>query len=383
MVKYILFLVLLWIKVIYTLKQCDDCVLYTSCPNAMELAKRQVHGDIFKTAFCGYDISQPKSPPMVCCSDFAATAGNTGIESIGAQIGAPESDQVERTIPTAARVPIESHPNVRLLPDADCGDIDGKRVVGGTIAGLYEFPWMALIATRTRSGLDFSCGGSIINSRYILTAAHCIHNIAGVRVGDYDITSTTDCQGSGTEYICETHYQDIEVEEEIVHEGWSTSNPDKIHDIALLRLKEPVDFSHRNVAPICLPATEEMRIMSLDDKKVTVAGWGVTETGRDSKLLRKVDISIVRRDTCLTKYKSSGNPKIINENQVCAGKIRRDSCNGDSGSPMMLESEYRGSYRIVQYGLVSYGPTKCGSSVPGVYTNVAKYMDWILDHMRE
>ena len=35
-----------------------------------------------------------------------------------------------------------------------------------------------------------------------------------------------------------------------------------------------------------------------------------------------------------------------------------------------------------QVGLVSFGPKRCGDGLPGVYTNVASYMDWIEDNLR-
>ena len=39
------------------------------------------------------------------------------------------------------------------------------RVTGGKEAGEYEFPWVAHIEVKTRTGEDFRCGGSLINDR--------------------------------------------------------------------------------------------------------------------------------------------------------------------------------------------------------------------------
>ena len=57
----------------------------------------------------------------------------------------------------------------------------------------------------------------------------------------------------------------------------------------------------------------------------------------------------------------------------------KDSCNGDSGGPLFAREITDDPW--VQIGLVSYGTTTCGKGVPGVYTKVSYYMDWIDDHL--
>jgi serine protease 7 len=68
---------------------------------------------------------------------------------------------------------------------------------------------------------------------------------------------------------------------------------------------------------------------------------------------------------------------VIISSQICAGgKLGKDSCNGDSGGPLMAYDATTQLWNLV--GVVSYGPEPCGlEGWPGVYTRVTKYMDWI------
>jgi secreted trypsin-like serine protease len=61
----------------------------------------------------------------------------------------------------------------------------------------------------------------------------------------------------------------------------------------------------------------------------------------------------------------------------------RDTCKGDSGGPLMKEY-YDGVKQFwFVVGVVSYGPRECGSEgVPGVYTKVSSYMDWIREKIK-
>ena len=71
----------------------------------------------------------------------------------------------------------------------------------------------------------------------------------------------------------------------------------------------------------------------------------------------------------------------LSDGQICAGGIKgQDSCNGDSGGPLMDIDDVTDPFLPYFYlvGLVSFGPTTCGKAGwPGVYTNVAPYVDWI------
>ncbi|CAG4931374.1 unnamed protein product [Parnassius apollo] len=332
-------------------KNCDDCVLITSCPGALHLAVHEKNAKtegLIKQGLCSLD--QENGLPKVCCSEFPP---------------APEE--------------IDNHPNLDLLPK-DCGEIEGSRIVGGEVAKLYEFPWMVLISYKTRIGHEFLCAGSLISPLYVLTAAHCINGrrIAGVRIGDYDWKSKVDCE-KGTE-LCESYYQDIGVSETLAHPAYQ-GPPIVRNDIGLLRLKKPVNVTVKNAGVICLPVTKQLRERRLDTEQVTVAGWGITENNTASSVLLKVNLPVLSGEMCKAYY-SRKTKEDTTKNILCAGMLGKDSCKGDSGGPLMLEGNYNDEFKFIQYGIVSYGPSQCGSNFPGVYTDVSWFMKWILDTIK-
>lgn len=73
---------------------------------------------------------------------------------------------------------VKNHRNLRLLDLEICGPITEQKIFGGNKTGVLDFPWMALIAYRIGPNkIEFRCGGSVINKRYILTAAHCVTDL--------------------------------------------------------------------------------------------------------------------------------------------------------------------------------------------------------------
>lgn len=124
-----------------------------------------------------------------------------------------------------------------------------------------------------------------------------------------------------------------------------------------------------------------------------VAGWGISnlnasssrsfsltsDPGTTSDLLQYVKLPVVSQDECRASYASRSVSYNISDSMFCAGFFEggRDTCLGDSGGAFVMEDGV--SRRWVVFGLVSWGgPEECGSQrVYGVYTRVAKYVEWI------
>lgn len=135
-----------------------------------------------------------------------------------------------------------------------------------------------------------------------------------------------------------------------------------------------------NIRPVCLPLGKT-RNYNYTGRNVIVTGWGATETGRPSNVLLKVFLPVMEQNDCIKRYKDITK---ISHLQMCAGGTSRsDSCAGDSGGPLHVIAALHGDSRLIQQGIVSFGPRDCGRrGLPGVYTRVAYYLDWILENLR-
>lgn len=193
-------------------------------------------------------------------------------------------------------------------------------------------------------------------------------------MGEWNTDTDPDCityRNGGKE--CAPKPIDIRVQQVIAHSDYNDNNANRYNDVGLVRLASNVQYSDF-ILPICLP-TPQLR--SQPNEKVVISGWGRTLTSRRSAIKQKLTIDIADEDNCKRLFTT--RQVTIQDTQICAGgKYREDSCDGDSGGPLMRE---RGGYWFVE-GLVSFG-NACGlEGWPGIYTRVSSYGDWIRSNMR-
>ncbi|CAH2098442.1 unnamed protein product [Euphydryas editha] len=276
-------------------------------------------------------------------------------------------------------------------PRTQCCGLDvssGNRILGGNVTAIDQYPWLTLLEYRVfrYNEINPLCGGVLISSKYVLTAAHCVTGPIlksgkpiNVRLGEYDTSHDgPDCvEADGGDKDCTDGHIALPIEKIIPHKDYNPESSLKRHDIALIRLKDEAPYNDF-IRPICLPTNDIGQ--NTDEQMLVVAGWGATETEESSNVKLHVEVPYVKLEDCQPSYDVPGRKVKLWKGQICAGGVKgKDSCKGDSGGPLMADNG--GIHYAV--GIVNFGGSRCGSvNVPGVYINVYEYLPWIRSQMK-
>ncbi|XP_029301697.1 mannan-binding lectin serine protease 1 [Cottoperca gobio] len=271
-----------------------------------------------------------------------------------------------------------------------------KRIVGGRGAEPGLFPWQVLLSVEDLSRVPedrWFGSGALLSPSWVLTAAHVLRSqrrdTSVVPVAPEHVKVFLGLHDAADKRLA----TNCSVEQIFLHPNFQPNNYN--NDIALLRLKERVEFTEL-ILPVCLPPPHNQGDppSPLPNSLGVVAGWGISNFNASSSsgdpptltsdLLQYVKLPVVSQDECEASYTSRSVSYNITDNMFCAGFFEggRDTCLGDSGGAFVMEDEV--SRRWAVFGLVSWGgPEDCGSQrVYGVYTRVAKYVEWIQEQLQ-
>lgn len=229
----------------------------------------------------------------------------------------------------------------------------GTRIIGGKVCPTsQDITYMVAITKRRRQKVH--CGGSLLNSFWILTAAHCLDKdeayvIAGVSYIAFNVPFRRRVSRKIVFYI--------------KHRGYNHRTLD--NDIGVLRISRAIQESDL-ISYVKLPSAKGEEDLSRSCPQALAMGWGYvhpTEPIRPERLMC-VNLDVVPLDECQKKWNKKKLGRV-----VCALSPGKDSCRGDSGGPLMCGD--------VQHGIVSFGPRRCANPDLPVYTRVDNYLDFI------
>ncbi|XP_037710373.1 trypsin delta-like [Drosophila subpulchrella] len=233
-----------------------------------------------------------------------------------------------------------------------------QRIIGGFPVTIETVPWQVYLKMKVTNdfGKDgyLACGGVIYKEDIILTAAHCIENIA---TDDISVYFGSSKNASG---------ELVKVSKAISHEDYNGVHYSYAYDIAVLVLSSPIPLGDNASTIEIADETPEAGTPAV------ITGWGQTDANdknSTSNTLLGTFATIQDQQSCRELYSFAGY--FITDSMICAKNFGSGVCHGDSGGPLVNSN-------AELIGLASWNLGCDKPYVPEIYTNVVVFKDWIL-----
>jgi hypothetical protein len=241
---------------------------------------------------------------------------------------------------------------------AHAGGASGQVVGGDPVAPTF-IPYQVALTEHPRAAggtplLNQFCGGTLITSDMVVTAAHCAESMVdmddpsqlyGVVAGRVDLSEATEADVVG-------------IERAVVSPSWFTTFED---DVAILKLEDEV----AGVDTVALPTPTDAALWE-GGTPATVSGWGDMSADSEPRyptMLQVGTVEVVDDETCAAIYEVNARTVIDVQRVLCAAGTGVGPCSGDSGGPLVAE----GGDGPILIGVVSQGIGCASDLYPGLY----------------
>lgn len=276
-----------------------------------------------------------------------------------------------------------------------------KRIIGGQPISGGQYPWLVSLRVHVPTKFmawfavayeDLYCGGSIINNRWILTAAHCFSKSgipsAGildpanwyVKAGDsrlkYSFEQKLCALYNRVKKYSNPHCWYVKIDRIVIHPQYDPIDNWK-NDIALLRLTEDIKMAPVDPTIDAVKLPPANKTWPESGTTCYIQGWGCTSAGGSKEpVARNVMLPVVPTGLC---SQTASDVTDGGTTRICAGYINggRGVCQGDSGGPLVCEYRHNNVTELRQAGITSYTNTDSPGDTPGAFTRVSHYLSWI------
>ncbi|KAM7348834.1 gastrulation-defective [Cochliomyia hominivorax] len=268
------------------------------------------------------------------------------------------------------------------------------------------WPWMAAVYVNNLTSLAYQCGGTLVSSRVVISAAHCFQlfkkrytaNEVLVFLGRHNLKNWNE-EGSLA----------APVDDIFIHPDYNQHLNSYDADIAIVILKNEVRFN-TFIRPACIWSGSTKK-QYIEGEHGIVVGWSLgglnatKQTSSASTVPKIVSAPIVSDDVC---FQSNPKYRSLSSNRTfCAGimlqqdpqatttpkggvggehQLHQGPCTGDSGAGLMIFKNNHWMLRGIVSGSLptqtsqdsdSRSSRSCSINQYVIYTDVAKFLDWI------